>query len=237
MFRSLVKLVFLSSLVVGGSAVVYLYHDQNSERNKRIQAEHKNEQLKQVIQRLNGERRVADVVVTDQRTVDGSLKTTLLFVEYARDGSALPAKRFTFDGNMAHVDAMVIKFDGKFVEDNDPLRGRSIALFTRLFGDKQAPEKGFRIDEPDKIPHVYRGSDPYVMEFERELWSNFWKLADDESYRKKMGVRIAQGEGVWTKFNPDRLYTLTLESDGGLNITSSPLKGIYREALKREIDS
>ena len=41
-----------------------------------------------------------------------------------------------------------------------------------------------------------------------------------------VGVRVAQGEAVWTKFQPDRLYTLTLESDGGLNITSAPLKGM-----------
>ena len=47
-------------------------------------------------------------------------------------------------------------------------------------------------------------------------------------------LRVAQGEGVWVPFYPDKLYTVTLDSDGGLNITSSPLKGIYREALKRE---
>ena len=81
---------------------------------------------------------------------------------------------------------------------------------------------------------MYRGADPRVGEFEHELWTNFWKLAEDEAYRKEKGVRVAQGEGVWVPFQPDRLYTLTLESDGGLNITSSPLKGVYREALKRQ---
>ena len=96
------------------------------------------------------------------------------------------------------------------------------------------PVTGQRIDEPGRIPDVYRGADPYVMDFERDLWSNFWKLADDEGYRKATGVRVAQGEAVSTKFQPDRLYTVTLESDGGLNIVSSPLKGIYREALKRD---
>jgi hypothetical protein len=73
------------------------------------------------------------------------------------------------------------------------------------------------------------------MDFERDLWANFWKLADDEAYRKEIGVRVAQGEAVWTKFRPDLLYALTLESNGGLNITSSPLKGIYREALKGDL--
>lgn len=234
MLRTAAKLAVLSALVVGGSLVVFAYNDPLGERTKRIEAERKTEQLKLVVQRLNAERRVADVIVTDQQSAGGVTKTTLLFVEYARDGSTLPAKRFTIDGNVAYVDAMVIKFDGKFVEENDPLRGRSIALFTRLYGEKQPPEKGHRVDDPNQIPEVYRGGDPFVMDFERELWTNFWKLADDESYRKAMGVRVAQGEAVYTQFHPDRLYTLTLESNGGMNITSAPLKGIYREALKRE---
>ncbi len=234
MLRTVSRLVTLSALVVGGALVLVAYRDQTGERAARVDAERKTEQLKQVVQRLGAERRVADVIVTDQARSAAGTTTTLLFVEYGRDGASLPARRFTVEGDVAYVDAMVIKFDGKFVQDNDPLRGHSIALFTRLFAENQPPEKGFRIDEPNRIPDVYRGSDPYVMDFERDLWTNFWKLADDETYRKAMGVRVAQGEAVSTKFQPDRLYTVTLESDGGLNIVSSPLKGIYREALKRE---
>ena len=234
MLRTVSKLVFLAALAVGGALTLLVYQDRTGERHQRLEAERKNEQLKQVIQRLSAERRMADVIVTEQLTIDGKPQTTLLFVEYGRDGSALPARRFTVQGDVAYVDAMVIKFDGKFVEQNDPLRGRSIALFTRLYGEHQPPEKGFRIDTPNEVPDVYRGDDPVVQNFERELWANFWRLADDEAYRREMGVRVAQGEAVWTKFQPDRLYTLTLESDGGLNITPSPLKGIYREALRRD---
>ena len=234
MLQTVTRLAVLSALVVGGWLVMLAYRDPGGERSRRLEAERKTEQLKRVVERLTADRRVADVIVTDRSSSGGATKTTLLFVEYARDGSTLPAKRFTIDGDVAYLDAMVIKFDGKFVEENDPLRGRSIALFTRLYGEKQPPEKGYRIDDPDQIPDVYRGADPYVMDFERELWKNFWKLADDESYRKEMGVRVAQGEAVYTRFQPDRLYTLTLESNGGINITSSPLKGIYREALKSD---
>ena len=233
MLHTAVRLALLSALVVGGVLVLVAYHGSTGERAQRIAAERKAEHLKQVVQRLTAERRVADVIVTEQAAgADGRLRTTLLFVEYARDGSPLPARRFTIDGNVAYIDALVIKFDGRFVEENDPLRGRSVALFTRLYAENQPPERGHPIDQPGEIPAAYRGTDPFVMDFERELWANFWKLADDESYRKQMGVRVAQGEAVWTQFQPDRLYTVTLEAGGGLNITSSPLKGIYREALK-----
>ena len=48
----------------------------------------------------------------------------------------------------------------------------------------------------------------------------------------KFGVRVATGQGVFGPLVPERLYTLTLESTGGLNLTSEPMKGIYREALQ-----
>ncbi len=47
-----------------------------------------------------------------------------------------------------------------------------------------------------------------------------------------MGVRVAQGEGVWRPFEMGHLYTLTLETNGGLNIHSEPMRGVYQEALR-----
>jgi hypothetical protein len=91
------------------------------------------------------------------------------------------------------------------------------------------------IDTPGEVPDIYHGTDPRVGEFEKGLWKDFWRLASDANYRNEIGVRVANGQGVWGPFEPDKLYTITLESDGGLNIASEPLKGIYREALKRRV--
>ena len=236
MLRTTFNLVFLCVLVVGGTAGLWEYERRNGAKAQVDEANRRVERLRQVVAHLHGERRVADVIVTEQKEVAGVLHTTLLFVEYARDGSPLPAKRFTFEGVQAHVDAMVVKFDGRYVDDRDPLRGHSVALFTRLFGDKQTPEQAHRIDEPGQIPAVYRGADPRVSEFEQELWRDFWRLADDEAYRKSMGVRVAQGEGVWRPFEPGKLYTISLDHGGGLNVKSEPLRGIYSEALKRNAE-
>jgi len=184
------------------------------------------------VQRLSDEKRVAQILVTGTRTVNGVLYTTLLFVEDDKNGDPLPAKSFEIEGNQAHFDALIIKFDREFVAKGDPLRGHSIALFTRVFGDKQTPASGFAIDEPGKIPAIYRGADPRVSEFELDLWKSFWRLADDKQFATERGVRIATPQSVWGPLEADKLYTLTLEADGGLNKTSEPLKGIYREALK-----
>jgi hypothetical protein len=240
MARTAIKLVMLSVLVIAGVAGLYRYEQRNSVVQQLEQEKQKTKRLEEVVTHLQGQNRVADVVVTEQREVNGVLQTTLLFVEYAKDGSPLPAKRFTFEGKTAHIDAMVINFDGKYVQDRDPLRGRSIALFTRIFGDKQTPAEAPRIDEPGHIPAIYQDADPKVSEFEQALWKDFWRLADDEAYRKSMGVRAtggAQGEAVWRPFEPGKLYTITLQHDGGLNITSEPLKGIYSEALKRNAEA
>ena len=88
--------------------------------------------------------------------------------------------------------------------------------------------------KPGKIPDIYRGADAKVSQFEMSLWNDFWKLYDDETYRHSRGIRALGGHGVWGPFLPERIYTLTIESDGGLNMTSEPLKGIYRAAMQQQ---
>ena len=165
-------------------------------------------------------------------------ETALMFVEYDGEGKQLPPRFFTVKGNVAHVDALVIKFEQDFVKKGDPLRGHSLVLFHRLYGDYQAPADGFVIDTPGKPPEVYRipTRTPAASEFESQLWQDFWKLADDEGYRKEKGVKVAMGEGPWTRFYPDKVYTLTLQADGGLSLSSRAMDGIwkeYRDALAK----
>jgi|SRR5688572_11142781 len=238
MFRTFARAIGLTAMIVAGSVGLYVYQNRTSSGKQIAKLQEEKRVLQEVVQRLSDERRVADVMVTDQRVgSDGITRTTLLFVEYGKDGRPLPAKSFDVVGKQAHVDALVIKFDRHFVGEGDPLRGHSVALFQRIYGDHENPADAARIDEPGEIPDVYRGADPRVGEFERELWRNFWRLADDADYRKQHGVRVANGQGVWGPFEPDKLYTITLESGGGLNIQSEPLRGIVREALKNRTTS
>jgi hypothetical protein len=235
MLRWLAKMLGLAVFIVVGSTAIWYYQDHYSSQHELEQVQEKNRVLTRMVQRLSDEKRVAQVLVMDSKTVNGVLHQTLLFVEDDRNGDPLPPKSFEIEGTEAHFDALVIKFEHEFVSKGDPLRGHSIALFTRVYGDKQSPATAFPIDEPGKIPDIYRGSDPKVSEFEQELWKNFWRLADDPEYARQMGVRIANGQGVWGPFEPDKVYTITLEAAGGLNLTSEPLKGIYRAALRDRV--
>lgn len=234
MLRALSKILALASLVLACSVGIWVYQERFAASHQIAKLQEEKKVLEQVVKRLGNETRVAELLVTEQKTdSSGNLQTTLLFVEYTKGGESLPPKVFTIDGKLAHVDAMVIKFDQYFVEEGDPLRGHSIALFTKIYGDKQAPATALNIDEPGKVPDIYRDADPRIARFEQELWSNFWQLTDDESLRKEKGVRVAMGQGVWGMFERDKLYRITLEADGGLNLTSEPLRGIYREAMKQ----
>jgi hypothetical protein len=232
MFRALAKIIALAILVIAGSFAIVYYRDHNSAELRIEQLEQEKKELQQFVQRLTSERRVAQVLVTDQKSVNGVMQTTLMFKEFSRTGSDLPVKAFTIEGNEAHIDALVIKFDYDLVEHDDPLRGHSIALFTELYGRHQSPAQGFPIDQPGQAPNFYRDDDPRIDAFETKLWADFWKLAADSSYRQSRRVRVANGQGVWFRAELGTIYTITLESDGGLNVTPTPVQGNYRDLLQ-----
>jgi len=230
MVRALAKTLFLAVLAIGGSAGLFFYYIHNTSQRQIEQLEQKNQELERIRTRLETDRRVARILVTDQKSVAGQLKTTLLFVEYGRNGQALPARQFTIDGNEAHFDAEIIKFKDQYVERGDPLRGQSILLFVRVYGADQAPSAGFPIDQPGDIPEIYRGADPEVSSFEQDLWNNFWKLYNDRDAREARGIRGLNGEGLYGQFLPGFQYTITLRSDGDGTITEEPLDPMYRPA-------
>ena len=231
MLRALAKTAFLVLLLVGGSAGLFFYYNHNSAQQQIEQLQQKNQVLEQIRHRLETDRRVAKILVTDQKMMGGQLKTTLLFVEYTAGGVELPAMQFTIDGNEAHFDAQIIKFKDEYVESGDPLRGQSIMLFVRVYGSDQAPSAGFPIDQPGAIPEIYRGADPQVTSFEQDLWANFWKLYNDRDARDARGIRGMNGQGLWGQFNPGHVYTITLRPDGDGTINEEPLDPMYKQAM------
>ena len=235
MLRNLSNIFGLLVALGALSAGLFLYKEHYATDRQVAKLEDEKRALDTVINHLTSERRVADLMVTDRHTgSDGVAITSLLFVENGRNGEDLPPKKFTVRGDFIHIDAMVIKFDTADVKANDLLRGHSLVLFTRIFGDRQAPADAEPIDTPGLIPDVYRDADPMVATPELKLWNDFWHLAADPVYAAQQHVRVANGQGVWGMFAPDRLYTLTLETNGGLNLTSAPIKPIYRDLLKQK---
>ena len=73
-----------------------------------------NEVLKQVVERLEADSRVAEVLVTGVRYDEEKNKTftTIKFVEYDRNNQPLKPKYFTFSGNIIQFQSLVIRFSG-----------------------------------------------------------------------------------------------------------------------------
>jgi hypothetical protein len=175
--------------------------------------------LGQFVERLSLERRVADVEVLQQHTDEYGqvLQTVVRLTEMDRQGRPLASQTFGVPGRMPHFDALVIKFKDDYVARGDALRGRSLALFRRVYGETQPPEDGYWLGRPGDVPSIYR-VDPEPSEFEVELWDEFWSYAKDPARADAAGVRVAQGEAVYAPMSPGERWRLTLESDGGLNL-------------------
>src|SRR4051812_2982982 len=103
MLRATYRLAVLAVLVSAGSVGYWYFHNPQSPAVRIQKLEEEKRELQQIVQRLTDERRVAEMIVTDQRQTPGGLETTLLFVEQARDGTPLPAKSFTVKGDEVWV--------------------------------------------------------------------------------------------------------------------------------------
>lgn len=182
------------------------------------QLERREKELKQIVERLSTEQRLAEVDVIDQSTDEiGRTWTKLRFVEFDRQDRPLPEHIFELPGRVVFFDALVIKFTEDMTALADPLRGKSIALFRRVYSENQAPIEGQLIDPIGEVPDVYRLTDQ-PSDFELGLWRDFWSYATDPVKARSEHVRVAQGEAVYAPLAAGEKWTLTLENDGGLNL-------------------
>ena len=178
------------------------------------------EELKGFVKRLTTESRVADVRVVGQRLDSQRVPIwTLEFAERGSDGKPMPAKVLTVRGEEVFFDALVIKFSHDLVKVGDPLRGKSLHFFRRAFGSAQEPREGPMLAANGSVvPDAYRGTSGTASAFEQALWLRFWYWVNHPAEAEAEGIRVAQGEAVFTRPEPGATYRITLEHAGGLNI-------------------
>lgn len=183
------------------------------------------DQLETARRFLKTDHRVARIQVLDQTPEEEDperVHTTLEFQELGFGGEPLgPPAIITLQGRVAYLDALVIKFEDDYVEKGDFLRGTSICLFRRLFGEFQQPNEGFPIDAAGSRPRAYSAEDTDPA-FQRDLWKRFWDYANDRALAEELGVRALQGEAPYMELRPGRSYRVELRSSGGLTIRPGP---------------
>jgi len=185
--------------------------------------------LRQVIDRLSAESRIAEVLVTKSEFDEATEKilTTIKFLEFDTQGNPLEPKYFTFFGNLIQFQSLVIRFQDELIRRGDHLRGKSAYLFLKVFVLEGEQTQEFEISPAQEIPSGYKI--PGVeSDFEAELWKKFWAYALDPSVREHAGIKNAQIEAPGSLFIPGTIYTLRIEHDGGLRIDARPVPEILK---------
>ena len=191
--------------------------------------------LRQMVERLSADSRAAEILVTKSELdeTSGKIKTTIKFLEYDAKGAPLPAKYFTFQGNIIQFQSLVIRFDDKFVRAGDRFRGKSAYLFLKAFVLDGERTQEFEITKTGSVPEGYRV--PGKAEgFETKMWDDFWVYALDPKRRERAGVKNAQIEAPGSLFLPGSIYTIKIEHDGGLRIDSRPVPEILKGEQLRQ---
>lgn len=172
--------------------------------------------LRDFVQRLSASRRVAQIDVIDQYANQfGEPVSSILWQEIGVDGTLGSPQYVEAVGDLVYFEAAVIKFDEELVAKGDEHRGSSLAVFRRIFGDRQASSSVAMLDQGG----LHRPPDSYEREaLERRLWDLFWRMMDDPALAEQYGVRVAQCEAPAVVLRAGQIWEITLDADGGLNL-------------------
>jgi len=173
-----------------------------------------NRQLKEAIALLTDEEQIGYAKVIHQEKRNETVYTTLKFVETSRDDplETVFEGSFTLEGDVAHFDALIVKFDNQFVREG---RGRSLFLWRRVYGEKMAPSEGFPIEAFGREPERYRGLLDGLSLRERDLfWSEIWDLAHDLQALREYGIVAVYGSAVYTQLQPGLVYIFKISPTG-----------------------
>jgi len=219
-------------LVAVAAAGVYLAYELVVKPQRALQDQIRDQKetilkLEQEKQRLEAylkilkhiDRRARVEVLRQAKDQQGNLQTTIRFTEIDDAGKPMNVSReLTLPGEEVYFDTMVIKFDDHFIEEGDPFKGRALMLFRRVFSSTMPAEEGFVIDIEGQAPEGY-AEQKAPSAFEKELWTRFWELANDEKLAKEHGVRAIHGDAPYMRLEPDRVYEVCLRSTGEVILT------------------
>ena len=181
-----------------------------------------NKQLKQAITNLTDEDQIGYAKVLSQRNDNGRLLTTLRFVETAREDKTrrILEKEYTIEGDVVHFDALIVTFGDKMVMDG---RARALYLWRRIYGEKMAPQDGYRIEEPGAEPQRYAGLLRALPIRQKQLfWTEIWDLANNLDKLKEHDIKAIYGNVVYRKLREGLIYVFKIKPTGELSIEVVP---------------
>jgi len=196
--------------------------------------EHDIDRLSTSLRLIKVDSRLAYLTVTDAAPdpETGEPMMKVLFTEVDKDDNAVGLQRiFTLRGKLMNVDCWLVKFQDKYVEQADLVRGASLCIIRGIKGDLdtaiQTIDQGVPYSGkgpvPDNRPATYRSMGD-ISELEQKIWSDFWSVANDPKKQEEMGIRANHGQVNYVQVEAGKTYRLDLRaSDGGtLKVVDSP---------------
>ena len=164
---------------------------------------------------LKRDQRVAVISVIDQQEIDGELFTTLRFVEVNDQNQPIDEPRtLSVKGDKVYIDTWRVTFDDKYIESADLIRGTALLLLKGIHGEF-APENEYHVlDQPGGTPNAFRGTGKPISAFEREIWGDFWEIANNPERAAKLGITANHGVETYRKVLPGQKYKLMLRATG-----------------------
>jgi hypothetical protein len=196
--------------------------DQLDQQRRELAAKDaKIQRLDTAMRLLKVDHRVAWLTVLEQEQDPdtGELFTAGQLVEVNDQGEMLGEPHlFRIEGDQIYIEYWIVKFLDKYVELAEIDRSTSLVLFRRIFGESQAPNDGITLDTVGSRPQAY-GSGTQMSEFEKQIWGDFWTIANNETRAEELGIRAAHGEAPSMKLKKGKSYRVILRASDGLSIT------------------
>ena len=184
------------------------------------QTAEQNEKLQTAMKLLKIDRRVAHLQVLEKGVnEEGEDFLKVRFTEVDTKGKPIGSARdYTLKGKMFFIDCLVAQFEDEYVEQADELRQATMFTFKSIYGDEQNPKDGFPLDVKSEAgaPGIYAQSER--TEFEREIWDNFWTIANNPDKQHELGIRAIHGQANYLPPEQGRTYEITVRSSGGVNL-------------------
>lgn len=186
-----------------------------------------NDRLTTSLRLVKVDRRLAYLTVTDTGPdpETGLPVMKVLYTEVDTEGRQVGARRvFTLQGTLLNVDCWLAKFEDKYIEQADLVRGSSLCIIRGIRGDRdsslQEIDQGAVYAEKtepgaDPRPPIYQ-SQGRLSDLEQKVWSDFWRVANDTGLQQELGLRAVHGQVNYIQVESGATYQLDLRaSDGG----------------------
>jgi len=173
-----------------------------------------NEKLKKAITTLTHEDQIGFAKVLKQEMRDGTLYTTVKFVETARDDmlNKVLVREYEIEGDIVHFDALIVTFDDQMVMDG---KARSLYLWRRVYGENMTPAEGYEIESPDTIPARYGELlQELKLSDQKKFWTAIWDLANNPEALRDQGIKAIYGNAVYKRLRPGLIYVFKIGNDG-----------------------